>query len=50
MFAWIKQWRGLSQFKLHSTEKVSAVFGLHVIAYKLIRLGNVLRPAAMEAT
>jgi len=28
---------------------VSAVFGLHVIAYNLIRLGNLLRPAAMEA-
>jgi hypothetical protein len=27
---------------------VSAVFGLHVIAYNLIRLGNLLRPAAME--
>ena len=27
-------------------EKVAAVFGLHVIAYSLIRLGNLLRPAA----
>ena len=26
-----------------------AVFGLHVIAYNLIRLGNLLRPAAMVA-
>jgi len=31
------------------TEKVAAVFGLRVIAYNLIRLGNLLRPAAMEA-
>jgi hypothetical protein len=30
-------------------DKVSAVFGLHVIAYNLIRLGNLPRPAAMEA-
>jgi hypothetical protein len=29
--------------------KVAAVLGLHVIAYNLIRLGNLLRPAAMEA-
>ena len=49
MFAWIKQWGGLRQFKLRGTEKVAAVFGLHVIAYNLIRLGNLLRPAAMEA-
>jgi hypothetical protein len=28
---------------------VSAVFGLHVIAYNLIRLGNLLRPAALAA-
>jgi hypothetical protein len=29
-------------------DKVSAVFGLHVIAYNLIRLGNLLKPV-MEA-
>ena len=49
VFGWIKQWGGLRQFKLRGTEKVSAVFGLHVIAYNLIRLGNLLRPEAMEA-
>jgi hypothetical protein len=32
VFGWIKQWGGLRQFKLRGTEKVSAVFGLHVIA------------------
>jgi hypothetical protein len=48
VFGWIKQWGGLRQFKLRGTEKLSAVFGLHVIAYNLIRLGNLLRPA-MEA-
>lgn len=44
-----KQWGGPLQFKLRGTDKVSAVFALHVIAYNLIRLGNLLRPAAMEA-
>jgi hypothetical protein len=49
VFAWIKQWGGLRQFKLRGNEKVAEVFGLHVIAYNLIRLGNLLRPAAVEA-
>ena len=40
---WIKQWGGLRQFKVRGSEKVSAVFGLHVIAYNLIRLGNLLK-------
>jgi len=31
------QWGGLRQFKLHGTDKVSAVFDLHKIAYSLIR-------------
>ena len=42
VFGWIKQWGGLRQFKLRGTENVSAVFGLHVIAYNLVRLGNLL--------
>ena len=45
VFGWIKQWGGLRQFKVRGTEKVGAVFGLHVIAYNLIRLGNLLKPA-----
>ena len=49
VFGCIKQWGCLRQFKLRGTEKVGAVFGMHVIAYNLIRLGNLLRPAAMEA-
>jgi hypothetical protein len=49
VFGWIKQWVGLRQFKLRGTVKVSALFGLHVIAYNLIRRGNLLRLAAMEA-
>jgi transposase len=48
VFGWIKAFGGLRQFKLRGTEKVGAVFGLHVIAYNLIRLGNLLKPA-MEA-
>ena len=39
---WIKQWGGLRQFKVRGTENVSAVFGLQMIAYNLIRLGNLL--------
>jgi hypothetical protein len=49
VFGWIKQWGGLRQFKLRGTEKVSAVFGLHVIAYNLIRLGNLVKPAMAAA-
>jgi len=47
VFGWIKQFAGLRQFKVRGQSNVSAVFGLHVIAYNLIRLGNLLRP--MEA-
>ena len=49
VFGWIKQWGGLRQFKLRGTGKVSAVFGLHVIAYNLIRLGNLLNPVMAAA-
>ena len=35
VFGWIKQWGGLRQFKLRGTDKLSGVFGLHVIAYNL---------------
>jgi hypothetical protein len=34
----------LRQFKLRGQGNVTAVFGLHVIAYNLIRLGNLLKP------
>lgn len=37
------------QFKLRTTEKVSAVFGVHVIAYNPIRLGNLVKPAMAAA-
>ena len=39
---WIKQFGGLGQFKLRGTENVCAVLGIHVIAYNLVRLGNLL--------
>jgi hypothetical protein len=39
------QFGGLRQFKLRGLDNVSAVFGLHVIAYNLIRLGNILKPS-----
>ena len=45
VFGWIKQWTVLRQLKLRCSKKVSAVFGLHVIAYNLIQLGNLIRPA-----
>jgi hypothetical protein len=49
VFGWIKAFGGLRQFKVRGTENVSAVFGLHVIAYNLIRLGNLLKPAMAAA-
>jgi transposase len=50
IFGWIKQWGGLRQFKLRGQDKVSGVFGLHVIAYNLIRLSNILlaQPSPQE--
>jgi hypothetical protein len=39
----------LRQFKLRGLDNVSAVFGLHVIAYNLIRLSNILKPAMVVA-
>ncbi len=40
MFGWIKAFDGLRPFKPRGQDSVSAVFGLHVIAYNLIRHGN----------
>lgn len=42
IFGWLKGFSGLRQFKLRGQENVSGVFGLHLIAYNLIRLGNIL--------
>jgi len=41
--------RACRRHELRGTEKVSAVFGLHVIASNLIRLGNLLKPAMAAA-
>jgi transposase len=49
VFGWIKQFAGLRQFKLRGQENVTAVFGVYVIAYNLIRLGNLLNPAMVTA-
>jgi hypothetical protein len=49
VFGWIKAFGGLRQFKLRGQDNVSALFGLHVVAYNLIRLGNLLEPAMAAA-
>jgi hypothetical protein len=49
VFGWIKQWGGPRQFKLRGAEKVGSMFTLHVIAYNLIRLGNLVRPPMAAA-
>jgi hypothetical protein len=49
VFSWIKQWSGLGQFKRRDPEKMSAVFGPHMIAYNLSRLSNLLKQN-LEAT
>ena len=50
VFGWRKTFGGLRQIKVRGQENVSAVFGLHVIAYNLIRLGNLLlaQPSRQE--
>ena len=42
VFGWIKQAAGLRQLKARSRSRVGAVFRLHVVAYNLIRLANLL--------
>jgi len=52
-----KRWAGkgghvngdLHQLKLCGTKKVGALFGLDVIAYNLIQLGNLLKQAMAAA-
>lgn len=43
VFGWIKQATGLRQLKARGRTKVGAVFRLHVAAYNLIRITNLLR-------
>ena len=42
VFGWIKQAAGLRQLKARGRSRVGAVFRLHVVAYNLIRLANLL--------
>lgn len=44
VFGWIKQTAGLRQLKARGRSRVGAVFRLHVVAYNLIRLANLLSP------
>ena len=43
VFGWIKQASGLRQLKARGRSKVGAVFRLHVVAYNLFRITNLLR-------
>jgi hypothetical protein len=43
VFGWIKQAAGLRQLKARGRSKVGAVFRLHVVAYNLFRITNLLR-------
>lgn len=44
VFRWIKQAAGLRQLKARGRSRVGAVLRLHVVAYNLIRLANLLSP------
>jgi len=44
VFGWIKQAAGLRQLRARGRSRVGAVFRLHVVAYNLIRLTNLLSP------
>ena len=43
VFGWIKQAAGLRQCKHRGRDAVGSVFSLHVIAYDMVRLGNILK-------
>jgi hypothetical protein len=49
VFGWIKQTAGIRQLKARGRSKVGAVFRLHVVAYNLIRITNLLRAEAVMA-
>jgi IS5 family transposase len=48
-FGWIKQAAGLRQLKARGRSRVGAVFRLHMVAYNLIRLANLLSPREVLA-
>ena len=43
-YGWIKQAAGLRQLMARGRFRVVALFRLHVVAYNLIRLANLLAP------
>ncbi len=49
VFYWIKQSVGRRQLKARGRSKVGAVFRLHVVAYNLIRITNLLRAQEVMA-
>jgi hypothetical protein len=49
VFGWIKQSAGLRQLKARGRTNVGAVFRLHVVAYNLIRVTNLLRAQTVMA-
>lgn len=49
VFGWIKQAAGLRQLKASGRSRVGEVFHLHVVAYNLIRLTNLLSPRGVLA-
>jgi transposase len=49
VFGWIKQSAGLRQLKARGRSKVGAVSRLHLVAYNLIRITNLLRAEAVLA-
>jgi hypothetical protein len=49
VFGWINTDGRAAPVQAARHEKVGAVFSLHVIAYNLIRLGNLLKPAIAAA-
>ena len=48
VFGWIKQAAGLRQLKARGRSKVGAVFRLHMVAYNLIRITNLLRSQSQQ--
>ncbi len=49
VYGWIKQAAGLRQLKARGRSRMGAVFRLHVVAYNLIRLANLLGPRVVLA-
>ena len=49
VFGWAKESASLRQSKARGSSKVGAVFRLHVVAYNLIRITNLLKRQALMA-